>query len=206
MANIYEKIEEKGKLEAKEIIKAGEAKAKELAKSITDGYDKEYKKIIDDATRANADYLKTRLTQVDQSAKQKSLFAKKEAINKVVEEVHKKMMKITDKELEALVVRVLSNDAIQGNEIVKVSKADHSKYLKLFATAKEGDNVELDKLNAKLGKGYKLVLSKEAADIEGGFILVGKRYDVDHSYKVLLEDLREKNEAEIAAMLFGDGE
>lgn len=205
-SSIYTKIEEKGKLEAQEIVKAGEEKAAALKKSIEEGYEREYKKLIDNATRSNADNLKTKLTQVDQSAKQKSLAIKKEAIDKVIEKVHEKMMKLSDKELTELVVKVISQDSIQGNELIKVSKDEYSKYLKLFASGKEGEVVELDVLNKKLGKGYSLKLSKEPVDIKGGFVIVGERYDVDHSYKVLLEDLKEKEEAEVAALLFGHGE
>jgi V/A-type H+-transporting ATPase subunit E len=206
LANIYDKIEEKGKLEAKEIIKAGQQKAAALKKSIDEGFEKEYKRIIDDATRSNADYLKTRLTQVDQSAKQKSLYAKKAVINTVIERVHAKMLKLSDKELTDLVVKVIASDVIQGDEVVKVSKEDYKKYRKLFASKQEGEPVELDLLNKKLGKGYKLTLSKEAADIDGGFVLIGKRYDVNHSYKVLLDNIREEHESEVAKLLFGDGE
>lgn len=205
-SSIYTKIEEKGKLEAQEIVKAGEEKAAALKKSIEEGYEREYKKLIDNATRSNADNLKTKLTQVDQSAKQKSLAIKKEAIDKVIEKVHEKMMKLSDKELTELVVKVISQDSIQGNEVIKVSKDEYSKYLKLFASGKEGEVVELDVLNKKLGKGYSLKLSKEPVDIKGGFVIVGERYDVDHSYKVLLEDLKEKEEAEVAELLFGHGE
>ena len=205
-SSIYKKIEEKGKLEAKEIVEAGEEKAAALKKSIEEGYEKEYKKVIDNATRSNADNLKTKLTQVDQSAKQKSLAIKKEAIDKVMERVHEKMLKLADNDLVNLVVKVISADSIQGNEIIKVSKEEYSKYLKLFATEQSGDPVSLNLLNDKLGKGYNLKLSKEPADIKGGFIIVGDRYDVDHSYKVLLDDLKEKYESEVAHTLFGNEE
>ncbi len=205
MSSIYSKIEEKGKVEAKGIVEAGAVQAEALKKSIKEGYDKEYKKIIDDATRSNADYLKTNITQIEQLAKQKALYAKKAIIDKAVASAHEKLMKISDKELSDLVVKTIAGDDIQGNETLKVSKEDYSKYLKLFASEKEGDKVVLDVLNKKLGSKYKLTLSKESVAIKGGFVLVGASYDVDHSFKVLLDDLKEKYESEIAELLFGNG-
>lgn len=203
-SSIYQKIEAKGKQEAQEIKSVGKQKAEALEKSILEGYEKEYKKIVDDATHSNADYLKTKITQIDQLAKQESLFTKKQYIDKAVEGAHAKMLKLSDKDLFDLSVKTIASEKIQGDEAIKVSKEDYSKYLNIFSTAKDG--AKLDLLNAKLGKNYKLTLSKEPADIKGGFVLVGKTYDIDHSFVALLADLKDENEAEIAKILFGSGE
>ena len=77
MSSIYSRIEEKGKKEAQEILEAGAIKASELEASILEGFGKEYKKIIDETARVNADYLKTKVTQVEQLAKQKALQEKR---------------------------------------------------------------------------------------------------------------------------------
>lgn len=202
MSSIYSRIEEKGKKEAQEILEAGAIKASELEASILEGFGKEYKKIIDETARVNADYLKTKVTQVEQLAKQKALQEKRKIIEKVKERVHEQLLKINNQELFDLVVKTISQDSINGDEVIKVSAQDYPKYLKLFSTSGEGEIVVTDILNKKLGEKYHLTLSKEPVDIEGGFILVGKVYDVDHSYKVLLENLMEANESEIAKMLF----
>lgn len=202
MSSIYSRIEEKGKKEAQEILEAGAIKASELEASILEGFEKEYKKIIDETARVNADYLKTKVTQVEQLAKQKALQEKRLIIEKVKEKVHEQLLKINDQELFDLVVKTISLDSINGDEVIKVSTKDYQRYLKLFSTESEGSIIVTDILNQKLGSKYHLTLSKEPADIEGGFILVGKVYDVDHSYKVLLENLMEANESEIAKMLF----
>jgi len=205
-SSIYKKIEDKGNLEAEEIYKAGQEKAAALEKTILDGYDKEYKKIVESANRQNEDYLKTKLTQVDQTAKQKSLFLKKEKINEVMKKVHQQLNKISDKELFDLVVKTISSEKIQGNEVLKVSKSDYSKYVRIFASNSESKPVVLDLLNNKLGSKYHLTISNEPADIDGGFILMGNTYDIDHSFIVLLDELRETYETEIAKTLFGSGE
>ena len=204
--SIYKKIEDKGNKEAQEILNAGQQKAAALEKSVLAGYEAECKKILDDAKQANDDLLKTTLTQVEQLAKQKALFEKKESIEKAVEGAHKQLLKISDQELTKLVLRILSAETIQGTEALCVSKDEHSKYQKLFSTKKDAKGaVELDVLNQKLGGKYHLTLAEEPADINGGFIIRGKSYDIDHSYTVLLENIKEEYEAEIAKLLFGKG-
>lgn len=47
--------------------------------------------------------------------------------------------------------------------------------------------------------------SGKTADIDGGFILIGKNSDKDLSYGALLALDREERQAEIAAKLFSDG-
>ncbi len=201
-SSIYQKIEAKGKEEAQKILNEGKEQAKALQKGIDASFLAEYEKAIEDAKRANAEFLKTKITQIEQAAKQESLTAKKAFIEKVIQGAHEQMKKMSDNDLKALVIKTIKGDAIEGNETVQVSKSDYSKYQKLFAT--QGD--KLDVLNKELGKGYDLKLSKEPADIDGGFILVGKTYDIDHSYVAMLEDLKEENEAELAKILFGKGE
>lgn len=193
-SSIYQKIEEKGKKEAQEILSAGKKEAKQLEKSILEGYEEKYNKAIEDANRTNAEYLKTKITQIEQQAKQESLSAKKSYINKVIEGALKEMNKMSDQELLDLTVRTIKADTINGDEALQVNKGDFNKYQKLLPT-----------INEKLGKGYKLSLSKDPADIEGGFIIVGKTFDIDHSFVALLEELKEQNEAELAEILFGNG-
>ena len=200
--SIYKKIEEKGNKEAQEIINAGQAKAKALETSVLAGYKAEADLIVDSAKKAGENYVNTTLTQVEQTAKQKALFEKKESIAKAVEGAHKQLLKISDKELSELVIKILKAEDIQGTETICVSKDEYSKYQKLFSTKKDA---ELDVLNKTLGSKYHLTLDKQPAAINGGFIIKGKSYDIDHSYTVLLENIKEQYEAEIAKLLFGKG-
>ena len=103
--SIYKKIEEKGNKEAQEIINAGQAKAKALETSVLAGYKAEADLIVDSAKKAGENYVNTTLTQVEQTAKQKALFEKKESIAKAVEGAHKQLLKISDKELSELVIK-----------------------------------------------------------------------------------------------------
>ena len=137
MSSIYSRIEEKGKQEAQEILQAGAVKAAELEASILEGFEKEYKKIIDESTRSNADYLKTEVTKVEQIAKQKALQEKRKIIDSVIQKVHDKLLEISDEQLVEWVVKTISSDSIDGDEIIKVSSKEYSKYLKLFSTEQQ---------------------------------------------------------------------
>lgn len=199
--SIYKKIEEKGNKEAQAIIDAGRAKAAAIEKSVLAGYENEANEIVESAKRAGENYVGTTLTQVEQTAKQRALAEKKAQIAKVVEGAHERLLKLDDQRLSALVIKILKAEAIQGDETVCVSRDDYSKYQRLFTSGKGN---ELTVLNRELGDKYHLTLSREPAEIKGGFVIKGKRYDIDHSFKVLLEDVKETYEAEIAQMLFGE--
>jgi hypothetical protein len=75
MANIsiYEKIEEKGRLDADEINRLGIIKAQTLEDNILASTKQEIDKMLKDATNKSNDLIKTKTTQLEQQFKQRSL-------------------------------------------------------------------------------------------------------------------------------------
>lgn len=94
------------------------------------------------------------------------------------------------------VVRSIQNQAIDKTEEIQVNKKEYAMYQSILTT-KKGDLVEADLLNQKLGKDYQLKLSHTPAQIESGFMLVGKLYDLNFSFENLLESLTKKYEKTI---------
>ncbi|OED59309.1 hypothetical protein [Acholeplasma laidlawii] len=94
------------------------------------------------------------------------------------------------------VVRSIQNQAIDKTEEIQVNKKEYALYQSILTT-KKGDLVEADLLNQKLGKDYQLKLSNTPAQIESGFMLVGKLYDLNFSLENLLESLTKKYEKTI---------
>ncbi len=94
--------------------------------------------------------------------------------------------------------------------LFKLGEKESMELLELLLSeyAKEGDEVALsedypypaaaEKRIAKMG--YKV--SSKRAKIRGGFYLYGKKCDRDISYAALIEEDREKNQAELAAKIF----
>lgn len=83
----------------------------------------------------------------------------------------------------------------------------------LKSYAEEGDRIMFaenyryaeEVIKLKVVKDKKLEVSPVRADLDGGFILVGKDSDKNLSYGALLSADREENQAEIAAQIFITG-
>lgn len=202
MANnaLYEKIISLGEQEAKAIIEAGRAKANDYFESKVSEAKADIEKLTTKYMDKNEDRKKTKLTQIEQAAKQRSLALKKELINDVFKEAKDKLIKMDDQKLVAFVLKIVRNENLKGNEYLMVSKNDYNRYYKLFSSGKvEGGYAILD----KLGLPKPMKLSQNPANIEGGFIIVGSEYDSNYSFETILESIHEANETQIATMLFG---
>jgi V/A-type H+-transporting ATPase subunit E len=204
MANssIYEKIENKGALDAKKITEAGQTQAEKQMQDAILEANREIENLKEKHLKQNNEKIKTKSTQIEQLAKQRTLFEKKKLIEEVFTRSLEKLQTMNDAQLEKLLKGLLANDALDGNEFISVSKDDKNKYLKLFSSKKDND---LDLLNKSLGPKYNLKLAEVSADINGGFIVIGKDYDINHSYQAILDEIKETNEAEIAKALFSKG-
>lgn len=202
-SSIYAKIEEKARAEALEIQNQGVKKAENARALILQEANEYVEKIINDNENKNADILKTRVTEIEQAVKQKSLACKKEIIAGVFEIVHQKLLALNEQDFVKLVIKLIKSADIEGNEVIMVSSKEHAKYTKLFSDGTvNGDTMDLNKLNKMLNNNSNLRLSKQDASIDGGFIIVGQNYDVDNSYRTILDEISSKMETETAMLLF----
>lgn len=159
---------------------------------------------------AKAD-LEVQLHKAQQKAKAQVEQAKQEGIRALRDEVAISKQQLIESIFTALkeelkhlnkedyfnyVVRSIQNQAIDKTEEIQVSKKEYAMYQSILTT-KKGDLVEADLLNQKLGKDYQLKLSNTPAQIESGFMLVGKLYDLNFSLENLLESLTKKYEKTI---------
>ena len=209
MANssIYEKIENKGALDAKAIREAGEEKAQKQMQEAIDTAKLDIENLNSNNLNRNNEKIKTKITQFEQLAKQRTLHAKKDLIDEVFLRSLSQLQKLDGADLSKFVIGLLKKDTLSGDEVIKVNKDDFKKYLKVFSTGKKiGADYELDLLNKHLHKGCELVLSSESVLINGGFMVIGKTFDINHSFAAILESINEKYETEIAIALFGKGD
>lgn len=159
---------------------------------------------------AKAD-LEVQLHKAQQKAKAQVEQAKQEGIRALRDEVAISKQQLIESIFTALkeelkhlnredyfnyVVRSIQNQAIDKTEEIQVNKKEYAMYQSILTT-KKGDLVEADLLNQKLGKDYQLKLSNTPAQIESGFMLVGKLYDLNFSLENLLESLTKKYEKTI---------
>lgn len=108
-------------------------------------------------------------------------------------------------------------DAVYASALEKLVKLGQKETLKLAeslltAYAEEGDEIvfaanfpfkaQVGGLSIVKEKGLKV--SPKTAEIDGGFILIGKNSDKDLSYGAILALDREENQAQIAAKIFNN--
>ena len=130
---------------------------------------------------------------------------KKNLMLSTLNSAFEKMMNMSDERLKDYVITIIKSESIIGDETILVSNTEYNRYLNLFSSEKSmKDSVVLDLLNTELGRKYNLVLSNEGADIDGGFLIISKTYDIDGSYKTILNNVLENNESEIAKILFSE--
>ncbi|HHX79708.1 MAG TPA: hypothetical protein GX692_01390 [Acholeplasmataceae bacterium] len=205
---IYEKIESKALKDAQEIIRLGKEKAKQIEEKIISEAKANIEKNLQKVRSRGEELIKTKTTELEQNAKQRSLSRKKELIKTVFANALEKLKILDDKKYAELVKKLIVLENLKGDEVIKVNTGDYNRFLRLFSESKEDEkgNTLLDKLNRDLGREFSLTLSKEPAEITGGFLVIGKAFDVDLSFETILNTLQEKHEAEIAELLFAKGE
>lgn len=209
MANlsIYDKIVQKGKLDAKKILDAGEAEARSIIQSRL----KEAESmVLSDRVKfkdKQDNRFKSKVTEFEQQAKSATLATKQQCLSDVLQDALKQLSLISDEQWMTLVKQLLKKDRLIGTETIVASPKDQARFLKLFMSNSGSSGVlPLDKLNKFLGQEtFQLTLSDETAPISGGFLVVGKAFDIDHSHVTLLTGIKDRFEAELAQLLFESG-
>lgn len=201
---IYEKIENKGILDAEQIVNNGLIKAKSLQTAAIEEATIQIQSSLAKVVEKNQHLLKTRTTEFEQSSKQEILTIKKALIEEVLSLALSKMKQMSDDQWKTLVIKTLSSDELNGNETIIASNADQKKFLAHFTSDQSAKYpIKLDLLNKALsGKAFSLTLAKQVSPVDGGFFVDGDDFDIDHSYVVILSNLRDRYESEIAAILF----
>lgn len=197
-SSIYEKIEKQGALEAEAIYENGVKKALEYEEAKLNEAQAEVDLLLKKHLEHNADRVKTKVTEFEQKAKQRTLTKKKALIDDAFKEALKRFIALDDKALSEFVIKLASRDKLTSEDVIMVNKVDYSRYVKLFSTGKMANGLYiLDKLN-------NVRLAYDSASIAGGFIVIGKKYDINHSFETILNTIQEQEEANIAQMLFSE--
>lgn len=186
---VTNKIEEKAKEQALEILATADKEALKVREDILSDARAREEKIIGVATQ-NADTVKKGIIQSAMlNSKLLILGAKRDAMNKVKEEAKKKILAFNDNELIAFFVKAIKSSNLTGEHFLVPSK----NYRK-FAD----ENIE----KIEKESGIDLTLAFFDADIETGFVLSNEFYDVDFSIEAIIEDAFERNEKAIYDTLF----
>ena len=194
------KILQKNKADIEAILKDAQETAEKEYKSIIEevenDYNKKYLSIKNDYQKQIA--TKERMLAFEK--KQAELLAKQSVLTEIFNKVYEKLNQLEGKDLLKYVANKIKEVNYVGNEIMYVNKNEYNKYLKALSTKEKKKLVELDQLNAILNTQFQL--SNEPIDIENGFLLEGKDFDLNFATNEIVKKLRDKHEREIAKELF----
>jgi len=192
--NILERIKKEAGSAAGELV----SKAEEEAERIRSAYETEGEDLqdqLEQRAHKKAEEEERRLIVNERLELRKQLLEKKrEILDELYEQAKREMEKLGDEDYLDLMKDMILGSAISGNEEIVVAKKQSKLYGDAFLDA-------LNKGN-KLGKGF--TLAEDPGDFSWGVVLREGRRTVDLTLRVLMEQLRERIESEIAPMLFSD--
>ncbi len=201
---IYDKIIDKGKEDAKVILADGLKKLEQLKLEKIEEAKNKQKDELKKQEALNQSKKQAALINARREAKKSEIKLKQALLKETVEEAVAKLDNLKQNELFDFVLKLVKEDDLSGKEVIYVNKKDYSKYLATFSSKKEDELVELDKLNNALGKKFELKLSKKPKDLDGGFYIVSEKYDINHSYSALVDNLLAELEADLNKILFSE--
>lgn len=201
---IYDKIIDKGKEDAKVILADGLKKLEQLKLEQIEEAKNKQKEELKKQEALNQSKKQAALINARREAKKEEIKLKQALLKETVSDAVAKLNNLKQNELFDFVLKLVKEDDLSGKEIIYVNKKDYSKYLATLSSKKEGDLVELDKLNNALGKKFELRLSNKPKDLDGGFYIVSEKYDINHSYSALVDNLLAKLEADLNKILFSE--
>ena len=181
VAVILAEAKKKADASAKKIIDEAHAKAQEIQEE----------SLLDAKEAAHRQELIAEL-----EARKNSLDSKRQILEEAYNLAAKELAQLTDEKWKKLIVAIVNNASVTGQEQLCVPAKDLDKY-------KNGLLLEINAALAAKGKKGELTLAEERAPFTDGILLIGKNSDVDCSFATILQEMRRKTEREVAAILFG---
>jgi V/A-type H+-transporting ATPase subunit E len=193
---IIEKIQQEAKDNAAGIRSAAEQKAANIkAKIMADA--QEQIKGINNAATIEADEAGRRQVLIAElDTRKKSLGSKRDVIEKAFAGAEEALAKLPEDKWQELITNIVVGASTTGTEKLQVPSQDADKY-------KNGFLAKLNEALTKAGKKGELTLSDKPAAFKGGVMLIGKTSDYDGSFATLLQDIRTREEKNVADILFG---
>lgn len=130
------------------------------------------------------------------------LASKRRVMDMAFERARENMRNLSDSAWADLITKIVVAGTVSDTEYIKVPKKDFKKYLKPF----NGGAPFLEQLNQILsanGHERALKLDKNPAWFEDGIMLIGKYSDVNGSFDVLIENIKDALEWDVTQILFG---
>lgn len=134
--------------------------------------------------QAEKDMLDGCRTRAELDGRKTTLFAKRALLDKVYAEAYARLAALSGQKREALLSALITREAQNGDTLVP-APADRESLKKLLAAA-----------------GVSVTLSEDAVSADGGFVLLGRGYEKDCTFRAVMAEAWTDAETETAAMLF----
>lgn len=199
---IYEKIEEKTVETVKKINQEAKLESDKLRASLLNKANKEIEVLNKEALNLKIRTIDQKKALYELERKQALLKIQNNVIQVAFQEALAKLNQLEGAALLEFVYNKLKKEKLTGEEVIEVNSKDYNTFLQALSTKNNADLVDLDLLNAKLGKQFHLKLSHKPGLIDNGFLVIGKDYDLNFSYTELLEVVKKQQEKAISQQLF----
>ena len=183
---IINSILSEAQAKADAIVAEAQAKADEILKNANEQADADMKAAMEQAEKEAKDISDRRVSVAELEGKKYLLSLKQNLLSDCFEDALKKLCSMPDKQYLQIISSLLSY--AEDGESVVISCNDEKRITSDFVKS----NV----------KGKKVSLSSERGDFSGGIVLSKDGYDKNMTFEVLLKQVREECEAEVAALLF----
>ena len=190
------KIQEEAAAEVAAILAEAKNKADASAKKIIDEAHAKAQEIQEESLLDAKEAAHRQELIAELEARKNSLDSKRQILEEAYNLAAKELAQLTDEKWKKLIVAIVNNASVTGQEKLCVPAKDLPKY-------KNGFLLEINANLTAKGKKGELVLAEEAAPFADGVLLIGKNSDVDCSFATILQEMRRKTEREVAAILFG---
>ena len=190
------KIEEEAAAEVAVILAEAKKKADASAKKIIDEAHAKAQEIQEESLLDAKEAAHRQELIAEREARTNSLDSKRQILEEAYNLAAKELAQLTDEKWKKLIVAIVNNASVTGQEQLCVPAKDLDKY-------KNGLLLEINAALAAKGKKGELTLAEERAPFTDGILLIGKNSDVDCSFATILQEMRRKTEREVAAILFG---
>lgn len=188
-ASISDAIISKGKAEAKEIRKQADIEAKQIESKLILDAKKEADQIILDAKVQADSLLKSQEMAFELAKRQALLVAKSQMMDQLFNQAYEKIKKLSEKDFLKFIIQLFKDETYEGNEVIKVNQDDYKLYEKL-----------VPKINKELKTNF--TLSNDPVNIDSGFLVIGKYYDLNFDFMEIIELVRKKYETKLSEELF----
>ena len=192
---VVEKILSQAQQEAQAILDQARARIQQRRADLQGSRQNYAQQTEEKAKTAGEDKLARMLAAARMDLQKKRLAAKVDLLNEVFEKARQKINALPEEAYLDLMSRLIMKAVQTGDEEVLVGAQETRINQKC-----------IKQINQKLGPGFKgnLRLSDEKADIDGGFILRRGNVRINASTGVLIEQMRQDLEIDLAAELFAE--